>query len=397
MSSKLMLLILVILSSLQRHCFATDDSSAPNGAGDCVEDVRHPEHPSHQPSTQKNGARRCNEVEDTRRTLWEQHSCRRQERQYQIIAAEACEDMARRMEYAYPDRFTFFPTKWDKFPDDTDDIEIGGFAPYNNISGKHVLFLASFHNNGVTMSQFQVLISLLQSFISSLTVILPYYPVGTMERVTREGTVATAATYAHMFSSLPNCGKPTRLMLYDLHTLQNRFYLHGNAVASLHSAIPLLKERMEKMNINSVAFPDDGAAKRFATLFSHMEVEIVVCGKTRGEGDIRKIAIQDGNAKGKNIVIVDDLVQTGGTLYESGKVLKEAGALSVNAYVTHAVFPMDSWKRFSKGGDRACFNKFWVTNSIPTTTNQLPLDDVFEVLDLMDLLVNDLDYFPAGI
>jgi hypothetical protein len=47
----------------------------------------------------------------------------------------------------------------------------------------------------------------------------------TMERVVREGTVATAATYAHMFSSLPSCGRPTRLMVYDLHTLQNRFYL----------------------------------------------------------------------------------------------------------------------------------------------------------------------------
>lgn len=46
-----------------------------------------------------------------------------------------------------------------------------------------------------------------------------------MERVVSEGQVATAATYAHMFSSLPNCGRPTRLMVYDLHTLQNRFYL----------------------------------------------------------------------------------------------------------------------------------------------------------------------------
>jgi len=50
-------------------------------------------------------------------------------------------------------------------------------------------------------------------------------PYSTMERVVREGTVATAATYAHMFSSLPSCGRPTRLMVYDLHTLQNRFYL----------------------------------------------------------------------------------------------------------------------------------------------------------------------------
>jgi hypothetical protein len=46
-----------------------------------------------------------------------------------------------------------------------------------------------------------------------------------MERVVKEGQVATAATYAHMFSSLPSCGRPTRLMVYDLHTLQNRFYL----------------------------------------------------------------------------------------------------------------------------------------------------------------------------
>jgi hypothetical protein len=60
-----------------------------------------------------------------------------------------------------------------------------------------VLFLASFHNNDVTLSQFQVMICLLQSFIESLTVVLPFSPVGTMERVIREGQVATAATYAH--------------------------------------------------------------------------------------------------------------------------------------------------------------------------------------------------------
>ena len=125
----------------------------------------------------------------------------------------------------YPDRFTFHETSWNKFPDGTDNIEIGGFTPDNLISGEHVLFLASFHNNDVTLSQFQVMICLLQSFIESMTVVLPYSPVGTMERVVKEGQVATAATYAHMFSSLPSCGRPTRLMVYDLHTLQNRFYL----------------------------------------------------------------------------------------------------------------------------------------------------------------------------
>ena len=332
-----------------------------------------------------------------KRIMFNQQSRRREAITYQIIASEAATPLARRMAEAHPDRFHFHETKWGKFPDGTDNIEIGGFYPDNLLSGEHVLFLASFHDNDVTLSQFQVMICLLQSFIESMTVVLPYSPVGTMERVVREGTVATAATYAHMFSSLPNCGRPTRLMVYDLHTLQNRFYLHNNAVASLQSAIPLLKRRMRDSNIDCVAFPDDGAAKRFAVFFEDMDLEIIVCGKTRGEGDTRRVVIQDGDANGRHIVIVDDLVQTGGTLFESGKVLKEAGAKSVNAFVTHAVFPNESWRRFNVGGDRNCFDKFWVTNSIPTVTDSLPEDDgVFEVLDLMDLVIHDLDHYSAS-
>jgi len=330
-------------------------------------------------------------------TTLSQHRQKRASMRYQIISAKACEGLANRMQKKYPERFTYHETTWGKFQDGTDNIEVGGFKPDNLLSGEHVLFLASFENNDVTLSQFQVIICLLQSFIESLTVVLPYYPVGTMERVTQEGTVATAATYAHMFSSLPSCGRPTRLMVYDLHTLQNRFYLHGNAVASLQTAIPLLKRRLEQSNVDCVAFPDDGAAKRFSSMFTDMNIEIIVCGKTRGVGDKRIVTIQDGSAEGKHIVIVDDLVQTGGTLYECGKVLKDAGALTVNAFVSHGVFPKDSWVRFNKGGDRACFEKFWVTNSIPTVTDNLPVDDgVFEVLDLMDIVINDLDHFSSA-
>mmetsp|Transcript_31590 Transcript_31590/g.76569 ORF Transcript_31590/g.76569 Transcript_31590/m.76569 type:complete len:1004 (-) Transcript_31590:607-3618(-) len=337
-------------------------------------------------------------VDRAQRIMYNQLVRKREETRYQIIAAEACEALATRMANEYPDRFTFHKTMWRKFPDETDNIEIGGFStPHNVISGQHVLFLASFHNNDVTLSQFQVMICLLQSFIESMTVVLPFSPVGTMERVTREGQVATAATYAHMFSSLPNCGRPTRLMVYDLHTLQNRFYLHGNAVASLQTAIPLLKGKIHEEGINCCAFPDDGSFKRFSSMFDDMpDLEIIVCGKTRGEGDERTVTIQSGNATDRKIVIVDDLVQTGGTLYETGKVLKDAGAQSVNAFVTHGVFPNESWKRFNKGGDRCCFDSFWVTNSIPTVTDKLPVEDgIFEVLDLMPQIICDLDHYSC--
>ena len=63
-------------------------------------------------------------------------------------------------------------------------------------------------------------------------------------------------------------------------------------------------------------------------MFKGLGFEIVTCGKTR-DGDKRIVNIQDGNAKGKRIVIVDDLVQTGGTLFECGVALTNAGALEV--------------------------------------------------------------------
>jgi phosphoribosylpyrophosphate synthetase len=243
---------------------------------------------------------------------WQQYFNKNHNIKYQVIAAPGMENMAQTIAQMHPGRFLYHKTQWGKFPDGTDNIMIGGFQPVNRIAGENVLMLASFTNNSTTLTQLLVMVTLLQSFIESLTVVLPFYPVGTMERVSREGQVATASTYAQMLSNLPNCGKPTRLVIYDLHTLQNRFYLHGNAIASMQTTIPLLIERMRSTHINCIAFPDDGALKRFGFMLTHLGFEIVICGKTH-DGDKRVISIQDGRPYGKHVIVIDDLAQTGTT------------------------------------------------------------------------------------
>lgn len=308
---------------------------------------------------------------------------------YEVIAADSVEEWGLLLQEKYPAIFRFHQTSWGKFPDGTDNIKIGGFHPKNYIRGKNVIFIASFDNNSETLSQLYVCIALLESLIESLTLILPFYPVGTMERVVFEGEVATANTLARLLSSLPPCGKPTRVMLYDLHTLQNRFYLSNHAVATMHSTVPLFLAELKHNhpNVTCIAFPDEGASKRFTYMFQ--DFEHVVCGKKR-EGDKRKVTIMDGDVQGKNIVIVDDLVQSGGTLFECGKALMEQGANSVAAFVAHAVFPNDSWKRFITGGDRCIFKPFWLTNSIPKVTSRIPTNDIFTVLDIVPQIVEDL-------
>ena len=139
----------------------------------------------------------------------------------------------------------------------------------------------------------------------------------------------------------------------------------GHSLATLHTAFPLLVERIPETKINCVAFPDDGAEKRFSKLFSKSlpGLSLITCGKKRDQSDpsIRSVVVKDGNPRGKHIVIVDDMIQSGGTMAECAKVLKSRGAASVSVFSTHGIFPLESYKRFLKGGDRAVFDKIWVT------------------------------------
>lgn len=113
------------------------------------------------------------------------------------VCGAVCIAIAGRMNQArHPKNFRYHKTQWKKFPDGTDNIKIGGFDPENQLRGSHVIFLASFHSNDATLSQLYVCIVLLEALIESLTIVLPFYPVGTMgESVLAETTTAiTAAT-----------------------------------------------------------------------------------------------------------------------------------------------------------------------------------------------------------
>ncbi|PWA54771.1 ribose-phosphate pyrophosphokinase [Artemisia annua] len=256
----------------------------------------------------------------------------------------------------------------------------------HGIRGEHVAFLASFSSPGVIFEQLSISYALPKLFISSFTLVLPFFPTGTSERMEDEGDIATAFTLARFLSNIPiSRGGPTSVVIYDIHALQERFYFDDNVLPCFESGIPLLKSRLQQLpdsdNI-SIAFPDDGAWKRFHKQLQHFPM--IICAKVR-EGDQRIVRIKEGDPKGRHVVIVDDLVQSGGTLIECQKVLAEHGATKVSAYVTHGVFPKRSWERFAhdKGGspDNG-LTYFWITDSCPLTVKEVKNKPPFEVLSL---------------
>jgi adenine phosphoribosyltransferase len=310
-----------------------------------------------------------------------------------ILYYPTMEGVARQMVASHPFQFRLGHVSWKKFPDGMPNIEFDALS----LERRAVVYLGSLYDIGTVMPQFSLVSVLPRQHIRSLHIVFPYFAPGTMERVEREGVLATAETFARILaSSIPPCQSgPATLRIYDIHALPNRFYFTDNVTMRMLTAIDVLKSTLHR-STTTIAFPDEGAFKRFKHLLDGFPM--VICSKVR-DGDKRVIKITEhvncrpGFLENEEILIVDDLVQTGGTLFECKQALVAEGAKRVSAYVTHPVFPNDCFVRFLETGDRSGFFKFYVTDSVPEVASKLDGHTPFHVLRVGSHLAADIVKF----
>jgi adenine phosphoribosyltransferase len=309
-------------------------------------------------------------------------------------------DMARQLLDAMPDKLRASPIRWEAFPDGWPNVH---FEHRDTLTGRDVVFLASFHDKALLMEQISLMIAVPRQVIKSLRVFIPYFGPATMERVAVEGDLATAETLAKMCTTcLPSTqGGPPILTFFDIHALCERFYFDDRATVVFESALSLIKRTIVAQRM-TVVFPDEGAFKRFYPEFKG-QCPVVVCSKVRGEGDARKVIIAQqflDHAYGPGLdpftqpaMIIDDLVQSGSTLAECAVALRAAYTFpSISAYVTHAIFPNAAHLRFATGSGRKTFDTFYVTNTNPAVAEKLArIGAPFHVLDITPILVDTLD------
>mmetsp|Transcript_91757 Transcript_91757/g.264641 ORF Transcript_91757/g.264641 Transcript_91757/m.264641 type:complete len:335 (+) Transcript_91757:47-1051(+) len=281
--------------------------------------------------------------------------------------------------------------KWNRFNDGFPNLQIDKKDAQRLESFYGTCFIVSFHSPEVIFEQLALLYALPKLRARNFRIILPWFSTGTMERVETIGQVATANSLARMLSCCPlGPGGPATIVIYDIHALQEQFYFADTVLVELKTAVYLLRRKLEQLREENpdeeiaIAFPDDGAHKRFKSKFEHLPC--IICAKVR-DGDKRKVSVKEGEPKGRHCIIVDDLVQSGGTLIECAKPLKDLGASKVSCFVTHGVFPKESWRNFI-GSD--LIYKFWITDSIPTTCAQIAGQAPFEVLSLAPLIASYL-------
>ena len=287
-------------------------------------------------------------------------------------------DLAKRI-CAADQRISLGKISWKNFEDGTPNLFI---QKTKRIRQKQAAFLCSLDSLEDYFPQLSVLYALPRLGAAEFKVILPYYPTGTMERGDTESQVVTAKTLATMLSAIPfSRGGPVEIVLYDIHTLGQRHYFDKTILTRYKTGTKYLKRKLEGDDW-IVMFPDMGAWKRFKVMFDGSmsdgrKFPMGYCDKIRS-GDKRIVSIREGDVKGKRVVIVDDIIRSGGTILECQKALMEAGARSVSAYATHGCFPRDSWKKFLEAG----FEKVWITDSCPKTAAKVAGQGPFEVLSL---------------
>jgi len=152
-----------------------------------------------------------------------------------------------------------------------------------------------------------------------------------------------------------------RLITMDLHAdqIQGFFNVPVDHLYASTIFAPYIKSL--QLDDLVIASPDVGGSKRAGSYSKYLDVPIVVCYKTREKANVIGEMRMIGNVKNKNVIIIDDMVDTAGTLCKAADLMLKHGAKSVRAIVSHGVMSGDACKRI----DNSALTEIAFTDSIP--------------------------------
>ena len=178
-----------------------------------------------------------------------------------------------------------------------------------------------------------------------------------------------------------------RVMTCDLHAdqIQGFFDFPVDHIYASNIFLPYLRG----LNIQdlAIAAPDMGGAKRANAYARYLQCPVIVCHKSRERANVVGSITAIGEVEGKNVVIVDDMIDTAGTLTKAANVLKDMGALSVRACATHAVFSGSAYERIAE----SALEEVIVTDTIPLSPDPEKDKSKITVLSVADTFANIID------
>ncbi|MBL7856919.1 MAG: ribose-phosphate pyrophosphokinase [Cyclobacteriaceae bacterium] len=191
----------------------------------------------------------------------------------------------------------------------------------------------------------------------SVNVVIPYFGYARQDRKDKP----RVAIAAKMIANLISAAGADRLMACDLHAdqIQGFFDIPVDHLDGAYIFVPYLKS-LSQVDI-MFASPDVGGIKRARNFAKFFEADLAVCDKYRKEANKIESMRLIGEVEGKDVVLVDDLVDTAGTICKAALLLKEKGAKSVRAVCTHPVLSGKAYENI----ENSALEELVVTDTIP--------------------------------
>ena len=246
-----------------------------------------------------------------------------------------------------------------------------------SIRGRDVFLVQStFPNSDNLMELLLMIDAAKRASARNIIAVIPYFGWARQDRKDKPRVSIGAKLVADLLSA----AGIDRLITMDLHAdqIQGFFDVPVDHLYASGVILPYLQSLNMSTEDLVIASPDVGGSKRASTYAKYLGCPLVLCNKTRARANVVESIQIIGDVKGKHVVIVDDMVDTAGTITKAADVMKAAGALSVRACASHCVMSGPASERVQN----SALEEIVFTDSIPYSNRcakvkQLSVADMF--------------------
>ena len=230
-----------------------------------------------------------------------------------------------------------------KFADDEIFVEIN-----ENIRGEDVFIIqsTSYPANDHLMELLIAIDACKRGSAKRITAVMPYYGYARQDRKTGPRTPITAKLVANLITS----AGADRVLTMDLHAgqIQGFFDIPVDNIFSAREIIPDIKEKFSKNNDLVMTSPDVGGVVRARAFAKRLGAGLAIADKRREKAGVSEVMHIIGEVENKTCILLDDIVDSAGTLCNAAKALKEHGAKEIYSYIAHGVLSGEALKRIQE-------------------------------------------------
>jgi ribose-phosphate pyrophosphokinase len=236
----------------------------------------------------------------------------------------------------------------------------GEFQPSfeESIRGARIFIIGSTHPSSENLMEMLLMLDAAKrASARHITAVMPYFGWARQDRKDKP----RVPIGAKLIAKLLEAAGATRIITMDLHADQIQGFFE-KPVDHLFAST-LFLPYIESLHLDNltIASPDMGGSKRAYAYSKFLNCDVVICYKQREKANIISHMELIGDVTGKNVILVDDMVDTAGTLTKAADLMKERGALSVRAICTHALLSGNAYEKV----EQSQLESLIVTDSIP--------------------------------